>query len=352
MQRSELDYHLPPERIAQTPAEPRDSSRLMVLHRASGAIEHRVFRDLVDYLRAGDCLVLNTTRVIPARFYCRRESGGRVEAFFLRTDGDQRWQALLRPSGRLRVGERLTVSDGAAIELVEKGERGQWVVRPTDACEPEQFLRRFGQTPLPPYLRRADAPEPGDAARYQTVFAEQPGAVAAPTAGLHFTADLLERLAARGVCVAKMTLHVGVGTFAPIEVENLADHTMHSEWFSASAEALNSVAQCRAAGGRVVAVGSTATRTLETIARRVGGDRTSLASNDADAVSGWTDLLIYPPYEFRWVDAMITNFHLPGSTLLALVMAFAGVETAKRAYAEAIGREYRFFSYGDAMLIV
>jgi S-adenosylmethionine:tRNA ribosyltransferase-isomerase len=347
VKRSELIYHLPPERIAQRPAEPRDSARLMVLHRAAQRIEHRVFSDIADYLRPGDCLVLNDTRVIPARFFCRRPTGGRVEALFLRTDGEN-WRVLLRPSARLARGRRLTC-DGTDVELelAERHARGEWSVRPRPAVEPLELLRRVGRTPLPPYIERAASPDAADAERYQTVYAERPGAVAAPTAGLHFTPQLLNRLQSQGVRRAAVTLHVGPGTFAPIDADDLADHVMHAEWYGAGEPALREIDAARRRGGRIIAVGTTSVRVLETLASADARDDRPPA-----AVSGWTSLLIYPRYRFRAVDALITNFHLPESTLLALVMALAGAEFTRRAYAEAVAAGYRFYSYGDAMLIL
>lgn len=352
MLRAELDYDLPESLIAQTPLEPRDSSRLLVLDRARGAIEHAVFRDLPAWLRAGDILVANDARVIPARFFARRASGGRVEGFYL-GEAAAGWRVLLRPSARLAVAETLTVldHDGAAgaakLEIAERRERGEWLVR--GAGEGLAFLEKYGSTPLPPYIRRAEGPSADDARRYQTVYAAAPGAVAAPTAGLHFTTALLETLAARGVQLARVTLHVGLGTFAPLDVEDLRQHAMHAEAWRASAQTLRELHAARKAGGRIVAIGTTAARVLESLPQRLGDDPVQCPHGDC---AGETSIFIYPPYEFRNVDALITNFHLPRSTLLALVMALAGRELIHRAYAEAIERRYRFFSYGDAMLIV
>lgn len=343
MRLCELQYALPPELIAQQPVEPRDSSRLMVLDRARGRIEHRVFRDIAGLLRAGDVLVLNDTRVIPARFFARRRSGGRVEGLFLRVAEDG-WRALLRPSSRIRVGELLTFEPAAAavpaLRVVRPHERGEWTVLPSTPTDPLALLEQIGQTPLPPYIRRADGVGAADAERYQTVFAAVPGAVAAPTAGLHFTSALLQQLAEQGVAQVRVTLHVGLGTFGPIEVEQLAEHRMHREWFSISGPALQQLAGARREGGRIVAVGTTCARVLE-----------SVRLDQRETQSGWTEIFLYPPYEFRNTDALITNFHLPGSTLLALVMALAGPDAIERAYAEAIRERYRFYSYGDALFI-
>lgn len=353
MRLAELQYDLPEELIAQRPAEPRDAARLLVLERAGGRIEHRVFREIGDYLDPGDCLVLNDTRVIPARFFCRRATGGRVEGLFLHEEGDA-WRVLLKPSARLRPGERLRCAHAdVSLVLSERGERGEWLVRPEPAVPALDLLARIGRTPLPPYIRRGTdgrgEPEPADAERYQTVYAEQPGAVAAPTAGLHFTPPLLEGLARRGVLRATVTLHVGTGTFTPIEVEELSQHRMHAEWFEVTESAAATMQAARSAGGRIVAVGTTSVRVLESLTGHAG----AAASETGFATAGgWTDIFIYPPYRFRNVDRLITNFHLPGSTLLALVMAFASPELIRAAYREAVERRYRFYSYGDAMMIV
>lgn len=352
MRLAELQYDLPPELIAQHPVEPRDSSRLLVLDRASGRIEHRMFGDIGDYLAAGDCLVLNDTRVIPARFFGRRQSGGKVEGLFLREDGDA-WRVLLKPSARLKIGERLACAGSeVGLAIVARGERGEWLIRPESAVPPLEWLTRFGQTPLPPYIRRGASghgdPEAADTERYQTVYAARAGAVAAPTAGLHFTSELLGRLVATGVRRADVTLHVGAGTFVPIEAEDLADHRMHVEWYEVTPEAWAEVAGVRERGGRIVAVGTTAARVLESLAE----DPTTTTDRALPRTGGWTDIFIYPPYRFRLVDRLLTNFHLPGSTLLALVMALACPELIRSAYQAAIEQRYRFYSYGDAMLIL
>lgn len=351
MRVSELQFDLPPELIAQRPIEPRDASRLLVLDRAGVALRERVFREIDQELRAGDLLVVNDTQVVPARFFARRSTGGRIEAFFLNAGGD-RWRVLLSPSARLKVGERLRVEVGehssrptgavdVALELVERRDRGEWIIRPEPPTSWLSLLHAIGQTPLPPYIHRDGAPDERDRQRYQTVYAERPGAVAAPTAGLHFTPELLQRLRAVGVGLARVTLHVGLGTFATVDAEDLNDHRMHAEWYEVSAETLSQLRAARSAGGRIVAVGTTSCRVLESI---------ELASSGP--LAGWTSILIQPPYRTRNVDALITNFHLPGSTLIALVMAIAGVERIRGAYRHAVDRGYRFFSYGDAMLIV
>jgi len=352
MRRQELDYHLPPERIAQHPVEPRDAARLLVLHRATERIEHRVFREIGEYVRRGDCLVCNDTRVIPARFFCRRASGGRVEALFLRRERDV-WRVLLGSSARLRVSETLRCGDDSVeLTLVERHERGEWSVQPAAPIDPLDLLARVGQTPLPPYIQR-EPPDPADARRYQTVYATRPGAVAAPTAGLHFTPAVLERLRESGVRQVFLTLHVGRGTFAPIEAEDLAQHRMHAEWFELPPATLAALHETRRAGGRIVAVGTTSARALESLPITLGSAREPPRAelDGREPVAGWTDIFIHPPYCFRNVDALITNFHLPRSTLLALVMAFAGIEATWAAYRAAIQNGYRFYSYGDVMLI-
>ncbi|MCA9242842.1 MAG: tRNA preQ1(34) S-adenosylmethionine ribosyltransferase-isomerase QueA [Phycisphaerales bacterium] len=361
MRLEDLQFDLPPELIAQRPVEPRDASRLLVLERGESAAEpatlaHAQFRDILAYLRPHDCLVLNNTRVVPARFYARRASGGRVEGLFLRED-DGEWLAMLKPSARLRVGETLhafsPASDNALtiqLRLTAAIGEGEWRIQPLRngapllAGETMTLLAEIGHTPLPPYIR-GGVGDAADVERYQTVYAQAAGAVAAPTAGLHFTPELLDALAADGVRRAEVTLHVGAGTFAPIKVEDISKHPMHAEWFEIKAAALEAIRAARAVGGRVVAVGTTSARVLESIPRVTSDD-------SAEPRSGWTDIFIRPEYSFRNVDALITNFHLPGSTLIALVMALAGAENIRRAYAEAIERRYRFYSYGDAMLIV
>lgn len=346
MRRDELHYELPPERIAQHPVEPRDAARLLVLDRTTGHMEHRVFRDLPQYLSAGDALVLNDTRVIPARFFARRATGGRVEVLFLHETADG-WRVLLRPAARLRTGQTLACEgDTTRLELVGAAERGQWLVRPQPPLAPLDLLTRIGRTPLPPYIRRSE-PEPGDADRYQTVYAREPGAVAAPTAGMHFTPQLLAALDRAGVRRVAVTLHVGAGTFTPIEADDLADHRMHAEWFAVSGAAMDALRETRSTGGRIVAVGTTAARVLESLP-----EGSLHEGGRAASASGWTDLFIYTPYRFRHVDRLVTNFHLPGSTLLAMVMAFASPDLIRGAYALAIAERYRFYSYGDAMLIL
>jgi len=350
---SDFDYRLPPDRIAQEPARPRDASRLLVLDRASGETAHRRFRDLPDLLRPTDLLVLNDTRVIPAAFTARRSSGGRIEGCFLRRIDDHLWEVLLAGRGRIREGESLDVLDAegqaaAGITLVERGEAGVWHVRPPQGADPVALLAAVGRPPLPPYIRRSGAGDPrmaADFADYQTVYARRDGAVAAPTAGLHFTRRVLDRLDARGIERVTVTLHVGLGTFQPVRAERVADHRMHEEFLEVSAEAAGCISGARAAGRRVVAVGTTTVRVLESLAE---GD----PPGRVRAAREWTRLFIYPPHEFRITDAMLTNFHLPRTTLLMMVSAFAGRRRVLAAYAEAVREGYRFYSYGDAMLIV
>ena len=346
---ADFEYDLPPERIAQAPARPRDASRLMVLDRESGEVSHHHFRELPDLLRPDDLLVLNDTRVIQAVLAARRETGGRIEGCFLQTLEDGRWEVLLSGRGRLREGETLAVVDAddrprASVRLESRGEGGVWTVRPTEPVDALALLETVGRPPLPPYIRRQrdDPRTPADRTDYQTVYARRDGAVAAPTAGLHFTDRVLHRLEARGIERVTVTLHVGLGTFQPVRVERPGDHRMHEEWRDVSAEAAAAVNAAREAGRRVVAVGTTTVRALESAAEADGTVRPGRA---------WTDLFIYPPHRFRVVGAMVTNFHLPRTTLLMMVAAFAGRERVLSAYREAVREGYRFYSYGDAMLI-
>jgi S-adenosylmethionine:tRNA ribosyltransferase-isomerase len=342
--RSDLfDYDLPEALIAQEPCPERDRSRLMVVRRAEGTIEHHVFADLPDLLAPGDLLVLNDTRVIPARLLGRRAAtGGKWEGLFLRETPDGLWELMCQTRGRLTEGETVVVEPGGLwLTLVRKTPERHWLARPLDAGSALDLLRRYGQVPLPPYVRKGRAGA-ADVERYQTVYADRPGAVAAPTAGLHFTPRVFERLDERGVGRAFLTLHVGEGTFAPIQAEEVARHRMHREWGDLPADTAGRISACRGHGGRVVAVGTTSVRVLETVA----------ATGPLRNWDGETDLFIYPPYEFRLVDGLLTNFHLPRTSLLCLVSAFAGVELIRRAYKTAIAQGYRFYSYGDAMLIV
>lgn len=334
---TDFDFDLPPERIAQRPA-PRGESRLLVLDR-EGAERHRRVRDLPELLRAGDLVVLNDTRVIPARLFGRRPGGGQVEILLTGRVNDREWDALVKPGRRARPGTVLTLDEGLTAEVTEKEESGRHRLRFSEPIEPH--LDRLGHMPLPPYIQRADEAE--DRERYQTVWARRPGAVAAPTAGLHFTREILDALTAAGIETAHVTLHVGLGTFKPVTAERIADHQMESERWELGEETAEAIRQTRTRGGRVVAVGTTVVRTLESAA---------LAGNgEIRAGSGDTRLFITPGFHFQAVDVLLTNFHLPKSTLLMLVSAFAGRERVLTAYEEAIREEYRFYSYGDAMLV-
>ncbi len=341
------DFDLPDELVARRPPEKRDAGRLLVLDRATQRIEHRLVVDLPDLLTAGDTLVLNDTRVVRARLVgSRKATGGRWEGLFLGESAGL-WTVIGQCRGKLQAGESLVVRSPRAesgeleLELVSRGEGGAWRVRPNLDGEAESLLDRFGAMPLPPYLGR-DADEQDDG-RYQTVYANRAGAVAAPTAGLHFTPELLDACDRRGIGRTKVTLHVGLGTFRPVSAERLSDHTMHGEWCELSESSASRLVETREAGGRVVAVGTTCVRTLESAAARVGFGQ---------AWSGETDLFIRPPYDFRAIDGLLTNFHLPRSTLLVLVSALAGREFVLEAYREAVLERYRFFSYGDAMLVL
>jgi S-adenosylmethionine:tRNA ribosyltransferase-isomerase len=335
MKTSDFDYDLPPEFIAQTPAEPRDSSRLLVLKRDTGTLEHAIFRDIGRYLRPGDLLVLNQTRVIPARLYARKPTGGRVELLLLRKRDDRTWEALVGGKG-LRVASKIKVEDGPEAEILAILNGAERLVRFSEPVEP--YFPKIGHVPLPPYIHA----ELKDPERYQTVYARQPGSAAAPTAGLHFTPRLLDELQGQGVRLGWVTLHVGLDTFAPVTEDDPAAHKIHTEWCELPPETADLINQTRAQGGRVIAVGTTSVRTLESA---VGQD-TILS------YSGPTSLYILPGYRFKVVDAMITNFHLPKSTLIMLVSAFAGRETILNAYEVAKREGYRFYSFGDAMLIL
>lgn len=331
MRLSELDYELPQDLIAQRPASPRDSSRLMVVDVASGRISHHVFRELPGFLGPGDALVLNETKVMPARLQTRKETGGEVELLFLRelaTDnGVNRWEALARPGRRLREGMRL-FAGGEAVRLAARLADGHWAV---EAADVPGLLSRRGHMPLPPYIE----PTPEAEREYQTIYAREEGSAAAPTAGLHFTEDVLAGCRAAGAEIARATLHVGTGTFSPVRSERLEEHEMHAERYRVPDEAARTIESAR----RVVAVGTTVARTLESWAQT--GER-----------EGESELFIYPGYRWRAVDTLLTNFHLPRSTLLAMVMSFGGVELVREAYRQAVERRYRFYSFGDAMLLV
>ena len=342
MKTSKFDYQLPPELIAQYPTEKRDDSRLMVLDRARGAIEHRRFRDIVEYIPAGDALVVNETRVFPARLLGKRAGGGEAEILLLRPlSNPHEWEALVRPGVKLRAGKQVVISDDLTVDILDVLPDGNRVVRLNTSSDVNATIERHGRIPLPPYMER-DADEM-DRERYQTVYAKERGSVAAPTAGLHFTAPLLDQLRSGGVELIRVLLHVGVGTFRPVEVEDPAEHVMHRETFEIGVDAASEINAVRARGNSVWAVGTTVTRTLESAVDADGAVQSG---------AGSTALFIRPGYEFRVVDHLLTNFHLPRSTLLMLVAAIGGYDLVMRAYREAVREKYRFFSYGDAMLII
>lgn len=341
------DYDLPKGLIAQSPVVCRTDARLLVVDRSRNLLEHRYIRDLPEYLHDGDCLVINDTRVVPARLVGhRRNTGGHWEGLFLEARPDGLWRVMCKTRGKLEPGDSVTLlsavgNDDVQLQLAARQSDGTWIARPMAEEDALTLLDRVGRVPLPPYIRKGRMIE-SDREHYQTVYAQVPGAVAAPTAGLHFTAALLDRLARQGVEICTLTLHVGPGTFRPITSETLAGHQMHSEWGCVGQQTVDLIAECRRRGGRVVAVGTTSVRLLETAS----------AGGEPMPFSGHTDLFIRPPYRFRAIDALLTNFHLPRTTLLVLVRTFGGDELIRRAYEEAIHEQYRFFSYGDAMLIV
>ena len=340
MKTSDFYYDLPEELIAQDPLEDRSSSRLLVLDRKTGEREHRVFRELVEFLNPGDCLVVNNTRVIPARLMGVKEgTGAGIEVLLLKRCEDNVWETLVKPGKKARPGARISFGDGLLVgEVLEVVEEGNRRIRFTYEGIFEEILDQLGQMPLPPYITH----QLKDKNRYQTVYARHEGSAAAPTAGLHFTPELLKRIEDKGVKLAHVTLHVGLGTFRPVKVEDVTQHHMHSEFYMIEEEQAKLINETRAAGGRVICVGTTSCRTLESAADEAGV---------LHAGSGWTDIFIYPGYRFKIMDALITNFHLPESTLLMLVSAFAGKERVMAAYKEAVEEKYRFFSFGDAMLI-
>lgn len=344
MRLDQFDYHLPSGLIAQRPREPRESSRMMILTRRDGSLKDRSFFQLDEFLKKGDCLVLNDSRVIPARLNGRRESGGRVEVLLLSRRGagtkEQVWEVLLRPARRITPGTKIQFEGGVRAEIADRMSEKTWVLHFEAMEDFDHFLDEWGRTPLPPYIKRKNGiDEPRDRVMYQTVYARVRGSVAAPTAGLHFSREVLDRLRARGVTVATITLHVGYGTFRPIEAEYLEHHVMEEEFYEIGGDAADRIN----GAGRVVAVGTTSTRVLESIADGAGRVKPAC---------GRTDLFIRPGHRFRRVEALITNFHLPRSSLFVLVCAFAGREPVMKAYASAIEKGYRFYSYGDCMLIL
>ncbi len=349
MKTEKLNYYLPSELIAQRPLSVRSDSRLLVLDRSAGDVSDSRFGSLGEFLSPGDCLVLNDTKVLPARFFARRTTGGKLEGLFLAADAEGIWTAYLKGIRKLRQGDEFYLKDRQKADfckavLLEKTGQGKCRLRIKADADAQAVLDEIGFPPLPPYIKRDDDPAVAaeDERRYQTVYARQSGAVAAPTAGLHFTELLIEQLKQAGVKFAFITLHVGAGTFKPVTADNLEGHKIHKEWFSINEENAGIINAAKNKGGRIIPVGTTSTRVLETIA----------ASSLIEAVAGTTELFIMPGYRFKIIDAMITNFHLPKSTLLALVAAFAGLENTLAAYNHAIEKRYRFYSYGDAMLIV
>lgn len=340
MKLSDFNYELPEELIAQDPLEKRDNSRLMVLHRATGEIEHKHFYDIIDYLNPGDCLVVNNTKVIPARLMgVKEETGASIEVLLLKRKEEKVWETLVKPGKKARVGARISFGDGLLVgEVIDVVEEGNRLIRFEYEGIFEEILDQLGQMPLPPYITH----QLQDKNRYQTVYAKYDGSAAAPTAGLHFTEELLQKIEKKGIRIARVTLHVGLGTFRPVKEENVLEHHMHSEFYMVDEEAAHIINETKAAGGRVISVGTTSTRTLESVAEPDG---------HIPVKSGWTDIFIYPGYQFKAIDCLITNFHLPESTLIMLVSALADRETVLHAYEIAVQEKYRFFSFGDAMFI-
>lgn len=337
---NDFDFELPEELIAQVPLEDRTSSRLMVLDKATGKVEHQSFRQILDYLHAGDCLVLNDTKVLPARLIGeKKETGAAIEVLLLKQVEGDTWETLVKPAKRVKPGTIITFGDGLlTAECIETGEQGARILEFSYDGIFYELLDQLGDMPLPPYIKE----KLDDKDRYQTVFAKERGSAAAPTAGLHFTEEILEEIRSKGIKVAFITLHVGLGTFRPVSVDSIEEHDMHSEYYLLSEENAQVLNEARANGGRLITVGTTSTRTLETIADDEGHFK---------AQSGWTDIFIFPGYEFKASDVLLTNFHLPKSTLIMLVSAMAGREHTLAAYKAAVQERYRFFSFGDAMLI-
>ena len=341
MKLEEFDFYLPEDLIAQEPIENRSKSRLLVLNKVSGDIEHRSFEDVIHYLQPGDCLVLNDTKVIPARLMGRRKNSlGKIEMVLLKPVETDTWEVLVKPGRRARIGDEVVFGHGELVaRIIDTTDFGGRIVKIFHDKPFQEVLNNLGEMPTPPYIKK----KLEDKNRYQTVYAKKPGSAAAPTAGLHFTEELLNKIKDKGISVVFITLHVGLGTFRPVTVENIEEHKMHAEYYEISQEAADAINSTKARGKRVIAVGTTSTRTLETVADESGHIR---------PCSGWSDIFIYPGYKFKTIDALITNFHLPKSTLIMLVCAFAGKEKVFRAYEEAVKEKYRFFSFGDSMLIM
>lgn len=342
MEIKDFDFELPEELIAQTPLEDRTSSRLLVMNREEQSIAHKHFYDITSYLKPGDCLVLNNTRVLPARLFgVKEDTGGKVEVLLLHQQEKDEWEVLVKPAKKVKEGTRILFGDGKLIaECTSIKEHGGRMVKFSYEGIFLEVLESLGEMPLPPYIKE----QLPDRERYQTVYSKEEGSAAAPTAGLHFTSELLDELTNMGVHLAYVTLHVGLGTFRPVSVETVEEHDMHAEFYHMSQETADQLSSIKEQGGRIIPVGTTSTRTLETIARDHNGE--------FKEASGWTNIFIYPPYEFKAIDGLITNFHLPKSTLIMLVSALAGKDFVMRAYKEAVEEQYRFFSFGDAMLIV
>ena len=340
MKKSDFYFDLPDRLIAQTPLEDRTGSRLMVIDRASGDIEHHKFRDVLDYLKEGDCLVVNNTRVLPARIFGTKDTGARVEFLLLKRLSDNQWETLVKPGRKAKLDAEFTFGDGLMTgKIVGMADEGARIIEFSYEGVFEEVLDQIGQMPLPPYITETL----DDQERYQTVYAKERGSAAAPTAGLHFTEDLMEKIKAKGVKICSVMLHVGLGTFRPVKEDHILDHKMHSEYYEVTEETANIINETKASGGRVIAVGTTSTRTLESVTDKNGKVQPS---------KGWTEIFIYPGYEFKVIDGLITNFHLPESTLIMLVSALSSKDRILNAYDVAVQEEYRFFSFGDAMLLI
>ncbi len=342
---SNYDYDIPKHLIAQYPMAKRDESRLLVLHREYSKIEHRKFYEIIEYLNCGDVLVLNNTKVSPARLLGTRTTGGRVEGLIVKEVEESRWEVLLQSNHRLKENEFLTFDDSVKGQLLYRNDTGSWIIRFEDEEKFKEMLKNSGRMPLPPYIKRkSNNKSQGihDEERYQTIYAKKMGAIAAPTAGLHFTTNLLQEITCKGIKIVYITLHVGLGTFKTIHKEDFRQHTIHKEFYSIPEETIDTVNTAKSHGKKIFATGTTTCRALETLAR----------SHTSEKNSGWTNLFIYPPYKFKLTDSLITNFHLQRSTLLLLVSAFAGRENIATSYKEAISLNYRFYSYGDCMLIL
>ncbi|WP_129409518.1 tRNA preQ1(34) S-adenosylmethionine ribosyltransferase-isomerase QueA [Marinitoga lauensis] len=334
----DFDYDLPEEYIAQKPVEPRDSSKLMVLNKKNKSIEHKIFRDIIDYLNPGDLLVINNTKVIPARLYGKKLTGANVEVLLLeKTHEENTWKALVKPGSKLKTGAEIKFSEHLYAKIIQHNSDGSRIIHFTSDNDVWEEIEKIGKMPLPPYIKNYDGPQE----RYQTAYAKVQGAVAAPTAGLHFTKELLEKIKNKGIKFAEVTLHVGLGTFRPVKVNKIEDHEMHEEYYEVPKETVKKIKEYKNNKGRIISVGTTVVRTLETIANL----------SNQDAYMGSTDIFIYPPYDFKLIDALITNFHLPKSTLLMLVAAFGGYDFIMEAYKTAVKEKYRFFSFGDSMFI-